>query len=139
MANAGKTPRSAMFLAQLDALRRIGAFVEAYCTAAGIPRASALRLNLVLEELFVNSVRHGYRGECAEPVWITLREKRSAIEVTYEDTAPPFNPYAHAEQSGAQGAGRIGGLGVLLTQELAASREYAYLFGRNRIRLALSR
>lgn len=31
-----------------------------------------------------------------------------------------------------------GGLGVLLTKELAASRDYAYLFGRNRIRLTLA-
>jgi hypothetical protein len=33
---------------------------------------------------------------------------------------------------------KIGGLGVLLTRELAASRDYAYLFGRNRIRLTLA-
>jgi hypothetical protein len=33
---------------------------------------------------------------------------------------------------------KIGGLGVLLTKELAASRDYAYLFGRNRIRLTLA-
>ena len=34
---------------------------------------------------------------------------------------------------------KIGGLGVLLTKELAATRDYAYLFGRNRIRLAMKR
>jgi hypothetical protein len=33
----------------------------------------------------------------------------------------------------------VGGLGVLLARELAATREYAYLFGRNRLRLALLR
>jgi len=33
---------------------------------------------------------------------------------------------------------KIGGLGVLLTKELAASRDYAYLFGRNRVRLTLA-
>ena len=31
-----------------------------------------------------------------------------------------------------------GGLGLLLTRKLAASRDYAYLYGRNRIRLALT-
>jgi hypothetical protein len=35
--------------------------------------------------------------------------------------------------------GKVGGLGVLLARELAATREYAYLFGRNRLRLALLR
>jgi anti-sigma regulatory factor (Ser/Thr protein kinase) len=128
-----------MFLARLDALRGITAFVESYCAGAGIARASALRLNLVLEELFVNTVRHGYRGECDQPVWITLHENPAAVEVTYEDTAPPFNPCAHAERSAGKEGGRVGGLGVLLTQELAASRDYAYIFGRNRIRLGLAR
>jgi anti-sigma regulatory factor (Ser/Thr protein kinase) len=130
-----------MFLARLDALRGIGEFVEGYCRQESIGRATALRLNLVLEELFVNSIRHGYRGDCDEPVWVTLEAKPRAVQLTYEDTGPPFNPYAHlpattAERSAGQ---KIGGLGVLLTQELAASRDYAYVFGRNRIRLALTR
>jgi hypothetical protein len=33
---------------------------------------------------------------------------------------------------------KLGGLGVLLTKEMAASRDYAYLFGRNRIRLTMA-
>ena len=33
---------------------------------------------------------------------------------------------------------REGGLGVLLAHGLTASADYAYLFGRNRIRLILS-
>jgi anti-sigma regulatory factor (Ser/Thr protein kinase) len=34
---------------------------------------------------------------------------------------------------------KIGGLGLLLTKELAATRDYSYVFGRNRIRLTLKR
>ena len=56
------------------------------------------------------------------------------VELTYEDTAGAFNPLAYTARPG-----KIGGLGVLLTRELTAAREYAYLFGRNRIRLALGR
>ncbi|HEX4926856.1 MAG TPA: ATP-binding protein [Burkholderiales bacterium] len=137
-AQTRKSAQSAMFIARLDALRRITAFVEAYCAAAAIPRSSALRLNLVLEELFVNTVRHGHRGDCDQPVWITLQQDGATVEVTYEDTGPPFNPYAHVERSAAREGGKIGGLGVLLTQELAANRDYAYIFGRNRIRLGLA-
>jgi len=32
---------------------------------------------------------------------------------------------------------KIGGLGCWLTRKLGGSREYAYLYGRNRIRLAV--
>lgn len=129
--------RSAMFLARLAELRRIAAFVEAFCSEHGIPRERGLRLNLVLEELFVNTIRHGHRGERDAPVWVTLRVDGEAVHLTYEDTAGPFNPYAHLPAQKARG--KVGGLGLLLTRELAASRDYAYLFGRNRIRLALTR
>jgi anti-sigma regulatory factor (Ser/Thr protein kinase) len=131
-----------MFLARLDGLRRIAAFVEGYCGQQALERALGLRLNLVLEELFINSVRHGHRGDCDEPVWVTLETGDGMVRVTYEDTGPPFNPYAHLEAKSPDATGvmrKIGGLGVLLTKELAATRDYAYVFGRNRIRLALAR
>jgi anti-sigma regulatory factor (Ser/Thr protein kinase) len=131
-----------MFLARLDGLRRIAAFVEGYCGQQALERALGLRLNLVLEELFINSVRHGHRGDCDEPVWVTLEAGTGMVRVTYEDTGPPFNPYAHLEAKSPDATGvmrKIGGLGVLLTKELAATRDYAYVFGRNRIRLALAR
>lgn len=131
-----------MFPARMDALRALGAFLETFCTSAGVERAQLLRLNLVIEELFTNTVRHGYRGECDEPVWVTLDASPEAVRVTYEDMAPPFNPYAHLKQrspDSTQERFKVGGLGVLLTNELAAARDYAYVFGRNRIRLTLDR
>jgi anti-sigma regulatory factor (Ser/Thr protein kinase) len=123
-----------MFLAQLSELRSIAAFLEEFCAQAGVARDRCLRLNVVLEELFINTVRHGHRGDCDAPVWVNLRAQPAAVEITYEDTAGPFNPLAYTARPG-----KIGGLGVLLTRELSAAREYAYLFGRNRIRLALAR
>ena len=129
-----KNARSAMFLARRTELRRIGSFVEQFCTETAVPRERCLRLNVVLEELFVNTVTHGHGADTDAPIWITLEPKAPGVQVTYEDTAPPFNPLAHRPQRG-----KVGGLGVLLTRELSASREYAYLFGRNRLRLALER
>jgi serine/threonine-protein kinase RsbW len=126
--------RTAMFLARLTELRAIAAFLEGFCGQAGVARDRCLRLNVVVEELFINTVRHGHRGECDAPVWVSLRAQPVQVELTYEDTAGPFNPLAHTARPG-----KIGGLGVLLTRELTAAREYAYLFGRNRIRLALAR
>ena len=134
MAGHVKNARSAMFLARLAELRRIGGFVDGYCAETGLARERCLRLNLVLEELFINSVNHGHRRDCDAPIWITLETQPQAVQVTYEDTAPPFNPFVHAVQTR-----KVGGLGVLLARELAASRDYAYLFGRNRLRLALLR
>jgi anti-sigma regulatory factor (Ser/Thr protein kinase) len=91
-------------------------------------------MNLVLEELFTNTVRHGHRGDSDSPVWVTLAATPGNLQLTYEDNAPPFNPYTSEITVDAH---TVGGLGVLLTRKLAVLREYAYLYGRNRIRLAL--
>jgi serine/threonine-protein kinase RsbW len=128
---------NAMFQARLAQLRVLTAFLERFCAAQAIERTRCLRLNLVLEELFVNSVQHGYRGDCDAPIWVMLDAQPQAVHITYEDTAPAFNPFARLPV--VRPLGKVGGLGVLLTQELAAGREYAYLFGRNRLRLVLTR
>jgi serine/threonine-protein kinase RsbW len=131
-----------MFHAQLAELRNVSAFLERFCGANGIERHQCLRLNLMLEELFINTVRHGHGGDSAAPVWMTLVSSEQAVHVTYEDTAPPFNPYARLPRTGPDTTTemrKIGGLGLLLTKEMAATRDYAYIFGRNRVRLALKR
>ena len=132
--------RTAMFLARLDRLRALREFLEGFCAEAEVAQDSCLRANLVLEELFTNTVRHGHRGDSDSPIWITLSAEDGAVNLTYEDAAPPFNPYGRppdAPPDTTVKMRKIGGLGVLLTRRLAASREYAYLYGRNRIRLAL--
>ncbi len=131
-----------MFHAKLSELRGISAFLEAFCGANEVERAHCLRLNLVLEELFINTVRHGHGGDSEAPVWMMLSADERHLHVVYEDTAPPFNPYARLPERPPDTTvemRKIGGLGVLLTKELAATRDYAYLFGRNRIRLVMKR
>jgi anti-sigma regulatory factor (Ser/Thr protein kinase) len=135
--------RVGQFLARLDQLNLVRSFLEAFCSDVGLQRTDCLRLNLVLEELFTNTVRHGHRGDCDAPIWIGLERLAQGVRVVYEDKAPPFNPYAYTRLPEAPldttvSMRKIGGLGVLLTKELAASRDYAYLFGRNRVRLMMA-
>jgi anti-sigma regulatory factor (Ser/Thr protein kinase) len=136
-----KYAQAGQFLARLEQLRPMRAFLEKFCAETSLPRAACLRLNLVLEELFTNTVKHGHHGDCDAPVWVSLSLGDDALQVLYEDKAPAFNPYAYMPEGLPDvtlGLRKIGGLGVLLTKELAASRDYAYLFGRNRIRLTLA-
>jgi serine/threonine-protein kinase RsbW len=133
--------RTAMFPARMDRLRALREFLEGFCAEAEVGADPCLRANLVLEELFTNTVRHGHRGDSDSPIWVTLAASGGTLNLTYEDAAPPFNPYGtppDAPPDTTVKMRKIGGLGVLLTRKLAAAREYAYLYGRNRIRLALS-
>jgi anti-sigma regulatory factor (Ser/Thr protein kinase) len=126
-----------MFPARLDRLRAVRQFLDAFCANAGVGNDDCQRLNLVVEELFTNTVRHGHRGDSDSPVWVSVAADGKRVEISYEDSAPPFNPYGQGIDQTLKMA-RPGGLGVLLTRKLASSRDYAYLYGRNRIRLALA-
>jgi anti-sigma regulatory factor (Ser/Thr protein kinase) len=129
-----------IFPARLADLRAVRSFVERFCASEAVAHDACLRVNLVLEELFTNTVRHGHGKECDAPVWVSLSKTNGAVSMVYEDTGPPFNPYAHLPSQAPEDTlelRKLGGLGILLTRELAATRDYAYIYGRNRIRLAL--
>ena len=135
------TTRAGMFASRLTELKKARAFLESFCAGAGIEKQAGLRLNLVVEELFLNTVKHGHRGGADAPVWVTVSSDEGGIHLTYEDQAPPFNPFAAGARELLEALAetrREGGLGVLLAHGLTRASEYAYLYGRNRIRLTLA-
>jgi anti-sigma regulatory factor (Ser/Thr protein kinase) len=130
-----------MFPSRQESWRQARRFIDDFCSSAGLPRETCLRTNLVVEEFFLNTVKHGHGGGSDAPVWITLAARGGRVDVTYEDHAPPFNPFAPATRDMLEalaGVRKEGGLGVILAQGLTASSDYAYLFGRNRIRVTLA-
>jgi len=130
-----------MFTSRLDQWKHARAFIEDFCRGASVARDACLKANLVIEELFLNTVKHGHRGGSDAPVWIRLTANDGQVSLTYEDRAPPFNPFARATREMLEALAetrREGGLGVLLAHGLTASAEYAYLYGRNRIQLTLA-
>ena len=135
------TTRMGMFPSRLEAWKNARAFIEEFCRGAQIPKDSGLKANLVIEELFLNTVKHGHRGGSEAPVWITLSASGGEISLIYEDRAPPFNPFAEATREMLEALAetrREGGLGVILAHGLTATADYSYIFGRNRIRLTLT-
>ena len=135
------TSRMVMFQSRREQWREARAYVDMFCEEAGIPKDACLKCRLVLEELFLNTVKHGHKGGSDAPVWITLRSEGGRISLDYEDNAPPFNPFSQERRDLLEALAetrREGGLGVLLAHGLTASAEYAYLFGRNRIRVKMA-
>ena len=135
------TSRMGMFPSRLEAWKQARSFIEVYCRGAGVPRDSMLKANLVVEELFLNTVKHGHKGGSDAPIWISLRSDGGRLVVSYEDQAPPFNPFSATIREMLEALAqtrREGGLGVLLAHGLTASADYAYVFGRNRIRVQLA-
>lgn len=120
-------------------LARLPALLDAArsaCRAAGLTADAMHRVELVLEEAFSNSVRHGYGGETDLPVWLTMHILPDGIELVYQDAAPPFDPLQGAS---LPGAGRIGGVGRVLMNKLPRHARYALVDGRNTLSFEFGR
>ena len=124
------------FSARQAEFDEIAEFIESTC--ARLKDEERLRLILLVEELFANSVNHGYGGDSDQPVWLSVRVNDDDCRLVYEDCAPPYNPFASVDSSSTQAALEdrpIGGLGIVLMMELSSSRNYERRGDRNVIEL----
>ena len=132
---------SRQFVADMKALPDVLEFAAAAAGRAGFDGVAQLFIELIIEELFTNTVAHGYGGDSRQPVWVSVAGVGGALTLTYEDAAPPCNPLtlpgpglldARVEER------PVGGLGMPLVKALSDSASYAYEEGRNRLTLAVS-
>jgi serine/threonine-protein kinase RsbW len=130
------------FVARAAALAEVFAFLRRWAESAGLGPDDVVRLCLVAEELFLNSVLHGYGGDCDERVQLWLRSDDLEIELELEDCAGEFDPFAAIEspsESANPQLRPVGRLGLPLVIQLSARRRYQRIGERNRIWLALTR
>lgn len=130
--------------ARMAHLPEATAFVESFCEAHDLTLDDVLRLTLVVEELFTNTVTHGHGGDCDAPVRIGLGATARDIELAYDDTAPPFDPVAYLASAAAQidadaDDRPVGGVGIALVLRMAERASYVREDGRNCLRLTIAR
>jgi serine/threonine-protein kinase RsbW len=129
-------PEHRAFPARMAMLAELTAFVEGFCRERGIGNEHRLRVTLVLEELFTNTVAHGHRGDVEVPIDVSLSMDGDDVTLLYQDSAPRYDPLTaasidplvHLREVGSR---PIGGLGVLLVDALARDARYGHEGGRN--------
>lgn len=111
--------------ASTESFLRLRALAKDFCTRANIGSDLSCRLLVVLEELFTNTVQHGYRG-AGGMVRIELKQVPGHISILYEDAAPPFNPLKAVlvDPEITINKGKVGGMGLLLVRKMADSLTY---------------
>lgn len=119
------------FPARLTSLTEALTHVAAICKQAGLSKNQQLRVELVIEELFTNTVRHGYGEDCDCPIWIAASTGEESLSITYQDAAPPYNPLSRPINTSPFA---IGGLGVTLIEKFARPH-YLHENGRNTLTL----
>jgi serine/threonine-protein kinase RsbW len=132
---------SRQFVADMKALPDVLEFAAAAAGRAGFDGVAQLFVELIIEELFTNTVVHGYGGDSGQPVWVSIAGVGGELTLTYEDAAPPCNPLtlpAPGLRDAPVEERPVGGLGMPLVKALSDSASYGYKEGRNRLTFAIS-
>ena len=112
--------------ALLSCLETIGDFGA----AAKLAPHLVARARIVVEELYSNTIKYGYGGECERRVSLRLRAPGSlgaALTLTYEDDCPPFDPTTWREAARGASAAELlreGEAGLALLFGLATDVAY---------------
>ncbi|UPG91236.1 ATP-binding protein [Luteibacter aegosomaticola] len=102
---------------------------------ADIDDACRADVRLVLEELLVNTVRHGYPDGRHGTIEIKLEACTDVVRLELRDDAQPFNPLEHdpPDLPGDLADREVGGLGLHLARSIASDFEYARDAHGNRV------
>lgn len=102
-------------------------WVEVLVSKYAIPGDTKFAIDLCLEEVVSNVIRHGYRGEPDHSVRVSFESPRESLLVfVVEDEAPRFDPVASAELPpvSAEDQSGLGGQGIRLLRKFANSLTY---------------
>lgn len=135
------SPEIQQFSADMTQLPLAVAFASRGCAAAGLSPGACLKAELVIEELFSNTVSHGYGigGGQERPVWIGITCTDGGVIISYQDAAPQHNPLVEDPDLAERTVSRrhIGGLGRVLVRDLPRDVSYSVEDGRNTVRFRL--
>ena len=118
-----------------EALGELTEAIAGACARMAVADADCLRLQLLAEELFINTVEHGFCGPSSTAVRLALGRDAGGLTLHYEDEAPAFDPFAASPQTASEDT--IGGLGLTLLHGMSRTRHYRREAGRNIIEIGL--
>ena len=122
-------------------LGQLPGWIELLASRHAIPRRAQFAIDVCLEEVLVNIIRHGYAGSPDQPIIVRFAHPREdCFEFVVEDEAPPFNPLDAPEVPAPASLQdvRVGGLGIRLLRRFADSLEYQATPRGNRLILGFS-
>lgn len=118
-----RTPQRLFLDARLEEVERAQDWLEGLLQGRA-SRRDVLQLRLALEELLVNTIRHGLAGREEGSLALEAAVRDGRVELRLEDDGPAFDPTAPPEPEAPR---RLGGWGLRLTsqavEDLAWRRE----------------
>jgi len=126
---------------RLSEMVQLPVWLQGLASRYVIPEDTEFAMNLCLEEVLSNIIRHGYAGQEDRSVVVHYTTPRSGLHVfVVEDEARHFNPLAAPDLSALSASGeiRVGGQGIRLLRQFANGLEYEPMPAGNRLTLTFS-
>lgn len=129
--NTNQTKKT--FKANKKELNKIQGFVQEELEKHNCNNELIMKINLVIEEIFVNIASYAYKdneGNCS----LTIQNNKSnEITFIFEDEGIPFNPLERKDPNITLSAEEreIGGLGIFITKKIMDNIKYRYENNKN--------
>lgn len=88
----------------------------------GLVADDVLRLQLVVEELFINTITHGHHGDSEHRIALALARNGGTLRLRYADEAPPFDNSKIGQNFPF--TVEVGGQGLALIQGMSKAVRY---------------
>jgi len=120
---------------KLSDLQFLATEAARFCLEHELGDEVEFHLNLVLEELFINALRHGGCDGMREAVRVRFEMAANGITIEFADRGAPFDLTAAPapELDGPLETRQIGGLGVHLVRQIVRDLRYERVDGWNRL------
>lgn len=107
--------------------------VTRFCRDNGMEESRALRVGLAVEEMAVNTAKHGGNAPGTSHIDIAVSVGRDETRVSFRDDGNPFDPLDY----GAPDAEGPAFTGIAVIRKMAERMEYTYALGFNNIVIAV--
>jgi serine/threonine-protein kinase RsbW len=122
------TPELLNLQGRMSELAQIHAWVEQLGARHALPESVQFAMDLCLEEVISNIIKHGYSSQPGQPITVQFTcPRQDYFVLVVEDGAPPFNPLNSPELPALNSVNEIpvGGQGIRLLKRFADALEYA--------------
>lgn len=126
---------------RLPELAHVPAWIERLAPQYSIPETTQFAMNLCLEEVISNVIRHGYDGQPDRPITVEFANpKEGYFVISVEDEAPGFDPLGAPELPAINvlNDDRVGGQGIRLLREFSDTLEYHRTSSGNRLSMGFT-
>lgn len=113
-------------------LTQVLAFIDGVLEESGCPLKTQMKIDIAVEELFVNIANYSYKDQEGEAV-IGIEASSEGAEISLKDWGEPFDPLSREDPDVSLSVEEreIGGLGIYMVKKSMDDVRYEYRDGQN--------